>query len=271
MKTSLKKMFNEINKTNKFGHAYLIYDVDFPAIKNDLENVINSFLMKEKRPLTNNPDVHLITLEKSMITKEQIIDLQKEISLKSQINDNVVYIITCAEKLNTSAANCLLKTLEEPEEFIYAFLITSNIEKVISTIKSRCILIKLNDQVLPLKDMYDQELIDITLIIINIIENEIIISQGKIYQLLKKMKREDVFQVFEIMNYFYKDCISILNNKKIEYLFDLETTLENVAKNNNSKKIIKKILILNEENKKLYYNVNINLFIDNLIKRFSEV
>ena len=47
--------------------------------------------------------------------------------------------------MNDYASNSLLKFLEEPEKNIYAFLISSNVMKVLETIKSRCQLIMLDN------------------------------------------------------------------------------------------------------------------------------
>lgn len=66
-------------------------------------------------------DVLIVSPQKDKITKEQIIDIQMELANKSQINDNRVYIITEANKMNDYAANSLLKFLEEPQENVYAF------------------------------------------------------------------------------------------------------------------------------------------------------
>lgn len=66
-------------------------------------------------------DVLIVNPQKDKITKEQIIDIQMELANKSQINNNRVYIITEANKMNDYAANSLLKFLEEPQENVYAF------------------------------------------------------------------------------------------------------------------------------------------------------
>src|SRR3989304_4686620 len=49
-----------------------------------------------------------------------------------------VYIIDEAHMLTTEASNALLKTLEEPPEHVMFILATTNPEKLIATIRSRC-------------------------------------------------------------------------------------------------------------------------------------
>lgn len=50
-----------------------------------------------------------------------------------------IYIIDEAKKMNTAAQNALLKTLEEPPDYVSIFLLTDNEEAMLETIKSRCI------------------------------------------------------------------------------------------------------------------------------------
>ena len=54
------------------------------------------------------------------------------------------YIIKEADKLNSTSANILLKFLEEPDTRTLAFFVTKNSKNVLSTIKSRCQLLKDN-------------------------------------------------------------------------------------------------------------------------------
>ena len=49
-----------------------------------------------------------------------------------------VFIIDQAEALNEEAANSILKVLEEPPAFTHLILITSNLDRILPTIKSRC-------------------------------------------------------------------------------------------------------------------------------------
>ena len=117
-----------------------------------------------------------------------------------------VYIIKQCEKLNASSANCLLKTLEEPEKNIYAFLITSNIDLVMATIKSRC-------QVIQCEKKYEksgnEELINKTLFMINMLEKfgvkSIAYNTSDFY---KSFEKNDLKEVLNMIILFYKDCLN---------------------------------------------------------------
>jgi DNA polymerase-3 subunit delta' len=75
---------------------------------------------------------------KKIIAKEQIDKMMKQIALKNfQLNKKVV-VIKEADKLHNVAANTLLKTLEEPTDDLVIFLLASDEDSVLPTIKSRC-------------------------------------------------------------------------------------------------------------------------------------
>lgn len=73
-----------------------------------------------------------------MIKIEQIRQLQKEISLSAYLADKRVVLIRNADRMNENAANCLLKTLEEPVGNIFFILTADNEKKILPTVLSRC-------------------------------------------------------------------------------------------------------------------------------------
>jgi len=82
----------------------------------------------------------LIGIEKKQgqIGVDEALDVVKKLSLKSYEGGYKVMLIWMAEKLNTSAANKLLKLIEEPPEKTVFLLITEDEEQIIQTIRSRC-------------------------------------------------------------------------------------------------------------------------------------
>ncbi|WEV60378.1 DNA polymerase III subunit delta' [Streptococcaceae bacterium ESL0729] len=82
-------------------------------------------------------DLHLVEPDGQSIKKEQVKGLQETFSQTGFESDAQVIIIKGADKMNPSAANALLKSIEEPEGHVYIFLITENENLVLDTIKSR--------------------------------------------------------------------------------------------------------------------------------------
>src|SRR4030042_1007182 len=93
----------------------------------------------------NHTDVQVIGLtqneeeaETRRISIDQIKDLQHSASLPPFEGKHKVFIIDGAELMSIEAANCLLKTLEEPNEKITFILLTTNDRLLPATVVSRC-------------------------------------------------------------------------------------------------------------------------------------
>jgi DNA polymerase III subunit delta' len=88
----------------------------------------------------NHPDIYRIEPEEEdkQIKVEQIRELIEFINLKSQYEGYKVVLITPADNMNRSAANTLLKTLEEPPEFSLLILLSHRPNLLPITIRSRC-------------------------------------------------------------------------------------------------------------------------------------
>lgn len=90
-----------------------------------------------------HPDLILITPEKKDIQIDQIRELQRKLNITpSQLSDFKSVIIDKAERLNSYAQNCLLKTLEEPKGKVLLIFVTSYLESLFETIRSRCQILK---------------------------------------------------------------------------------------------------------------------------------
>jgi DNA polymerase-3 subunit delta' len=88
----------------------------------------------------HHPDLHYLFPEdeKSTIGIEQVRSVIDRLSLKSFSGAAKVVIIEPAEAMTTSAANALLKTLEQPTAESYLFLISHCPGRLPATIRSRC-------------------------------------------------------------------------------------------------------------------------------------
>ncbi|NBO17288.1 MAG: DNA polymerase III subunit gamma/tau [Proteobacteria bacterium] len=80
---------------------------------------------------------------------------------------NKIYIIDEVHMLTTPAFNALLKSIEEPPEFVYFILCTTEVEKIPETIRSRCQVFNFkrpsSDQILQkLKRISEKESINMT-------------------------------------------------------------------------------------------------------------
>ncbi|MDD2890818.1 MAG: DNA polymerase III subunit [bacterium] len=95
--------------------------------------------------LNNNPDFDIVEPLKEgrkeqikTIRIEQIRNIQSKYSFRPVWLKYRIAIINKAELLEEEAANAFLKILEEPPEFTLFILITSNVNAILPTLKSRC-------------------------------------------------------------------------------------------------------------------------------------
>lgn len=86
----------------------------------------------------NHPDLHLFEPDGQQIKIEQVRELQRQLSLRPLEAEKKVCLIDQGERMNPSAANALLKTLEEPTENSLIILLSSRPETLLPTVKSRC-------------------------------------------------------------------------------------------------------------------------------------
>jgi len=100
------------------------------------------------------PDVRVIetqrasgsTRDRRDISIDQIRALQHQVSLKPYEGRWAIGIIADAHEMSDAAANCLLKTLEEPHAQVVLMLTASDVTRLLPTIVSRC-------QVFPLQPL----------------------------------------------------------------------------------------------------------------------
>ncbi|MBM3839491.1 MAG: hypothetical protein FJ398_16280 [Verrucomicrobia bacterium] len=89
----------------------------------------------------NHADVQWVRPESKsrVITIDQIRELMRTIHLKPLEAASKVAVIVAADRLNIQAANAFLKTLEEPPSRSTVLLLSTDPERVLETIASRCL------------------------------------------------------------------------------------------------------------------------------------
>ncbi len=217
----------------------------------------------------NHPDFELINETGETIKIEQIRNLVNKVIEKPIVSNRKVYIINDSEKITKEAQNCLLKTLEEPPEFVTIILIASNENLILNTIKSRCMKIKFSnisdkDLCFYAKNNLGYEKISENLLktfggsigkAINLKENEELYSQIDI--LIDNMEKKDIISIFLDAKFLY-------NKEKIFEILDYII----VSLYESSKENIQYLDCINEVNEcinKLKSNANLDMSIDNMI------
>ena len=93
----------------------------------------------------NHPDIIRVTHEKpNTISVDDIrTQVNNTIDIKPYANPYKIYIIESADLLTVQAQNALLKNIEEPPPYGIFMLLTRNVDALLETIRSRCVILKL--------------------------------------------------------------------------------------------------------------------------------
>lgn len=154
----LKEHLQNAIAMNKVSHAYII-NGERNAGKEFIARVFAMALQCEKKEaepcgechsckqaLSNNqPDIIYISHEKpNTIGVEDIrAQINNDIVIKPYSSPRKIYIVNEGEKMTPQAQNALLKTLEEPPEYAVIVILTTNVEALLPTVLSRCVVLNM--------------------------------------------------------------------------------------------------------------------------------
>ena len=154
----LKKHFQNALSTKKISHAYII-NGESKAGKEFIANIFAMALQCEKggtQPCQechsckqalsgNQPDIiHVIHEKPNTISVDDIRSrINNDVGIKPYSSPYKIYIMNEAEKMTVQAQNAILKTLEEPPEYAVIILLTTNVNSLLPTILSRCVVLNM--------------------------------------------------------------------------------------------------------------------------------
>ncbi len=157
---NLRERFLKAIQNNTLSHAHLVVGPNGIGKSRLVESLSRELLGFGDR---NSVDIVRIRPEKTIITVKQIREVVLEASLRPYEGLKKVIIFYEANKMGQEAQNALLKTIEEPLEGVYFFLLTENEMSMTDTILSRCHLHKLH----PLGDEEMKEYIERFMVFFN--------------------------------------------------------------------------------------------------------
>ena len=219
---------------------------------------------------SNHPDFIEISPNENSVKIEQIREMQKKVAEPPIISNRKVYLIDDADTMTKEAQNALLKTLEEPPEFVNIILIGENEANFLSTIKSRCLIINFKNLTQKEINHYFVNYLNITDIPNSIIEA----SSGSIGKAIQFYEKMDIFEsvkhVFEefenlglIDTLKASEIIYKYQDDKYDILDYINLILFEKAKENTN--YLKCMEIVEDTKKRLRANSNFNMSIDNML------
>lgn len=144
----------------RLGHAYLFAGVQLEPLEGLARTLAKT--LNCERPVTRDGvavdccdecsccrkieheahgDVHWVRPESKsrVISVDQMRELMREVQLKPNEAQYKVAVIVAADRLNVQAANAFLKTLEEPPAKSVLILLSTEPQRILETILSRCL------------------------------------------------------------------------------------------------------------------------------------
>jgi DNA polymerase-3 subunit delta' len=142
------KILSQVLKKKTVSHAYLFVGPKFvgkttiarkfaQALLCESQNACGECKQCKMVNQDTNPDLFTIGSNREELTVDAIRQFCYKISLKSFSAKYKIAIIENAQALKDSAANAILKTLEEPSLNTVIILISSNLQSILQTIRSR--------------------------------------------------------------------------------------------------------------------------------------
>lgn len=154
----IKEHLRNAISTGKVSHAYII-NGERNSGKEFIARVFAMALQCEKGEVEpcgechsckqassrNQPDIIYVSHEKpGTIGVEDIrTQINADIAVKPYSSPHKIYIMNEGEQMTVQAQNALLKTLEEPPEYAVILILTTQVEALLPTILSRCVVLNM--------------------------------------------------------------------------------------------------------------------------------
>ena len=316
----LKEHLRNAVRSRKVSHAYIL-NGEKSSGKEFIARIFAMSLQCEKKEVDpcqvchsclqalsgNHPDIIYVTHEKpNTISVDDIrTQINADIAIKPYSSEYKIYIVNEAEKMNAQAQNALLKTLEEPPAYGVILLLTSNLEALLPTILSRCV-------VLNIKPVADQQVKKYLMEQLKVpdykaevctafargnigkakalaasedfekVKTEVLsllkyIQEMELYEMIAAIKKIteyklDINDYLDIMMIWYRDVLLFKATKDMSHVIFREkiSSLQKVADRTSYEGIERVIHALEQAKNRLNANVNLELTMELLLLTMKE-
>lgn len=241
-------------------------------------------------------DVHWLSAKTDWYAIEQIRELSRVAGMHPYESDYQVFVLEEAERMRVEAANCLLKTLEEPSPFTVIILITSSPSALLPTILSRCRRIRLASfsrntlvELLVKRGMSRQDAMDVSDHaggrmdrIDEILSGEFLSSQRQFVETLQKIRSEgdlgafgfagalrDREGAYQVMNWFARIVHSALVARSVSQGTEYEDRIRSLFEGFSDKRMMDLFEKSAEACQSIRGNANIELVVGSVMTDFA--
>lgn len=247
----------------------------------------------------NHPDITVVIPDGNFIKIEQVRGLQKRLGYKPFEGKATVCIIDGADKMNISAANCLLKTLEEPPPQTHLIVLAENIRQVIPTIISRCQRLRFNplsvshvEEILKMQNPASEGDMRIAAAMSDGSPGKAIAFMGtfpagekeellgaikghgsveKAFSLAEKMTAKErgnrLMESLELIKFYFRDMVYAKTGMSKDSLVNMNhrDLIEKEAGSYSMKELLKKMDVISETETAILMNANKRLAVENML------
>ncbi len=242
----------------------------------------------------NHPDVIWIDLmeDKKSISVKEIREALLDIDMKPYSSPYKIYLIGHVDQMTEEAQNTILKSLEEPNQYVKLILLVSDLENVLTTIQSRCLKINIG----PIEESHlkaylashgvsDQDLIDFyiyyaagsrTKIDQLINDPDFVKTRDEVLDMTDKLVESDILKILEVNRFFesHKENIQVVLDILETWFRDLLMTkrgFQKLINQDRKKEVVRQAGVVSEEKiflilenlaqfkNHLEYNINMKL------------
>ncbi len=290
----------ELKNNKEISHAYIFAGPEGIG-KKTLAICYARKILTGKFKLDTDGFAHpdLFILEKERVKKADIEELIEDSYKLPFEGKRKVYIIDGFEEATKESQNAFLKTLEEPPEYLTIFLITSDLERILDTILSRCRTLNFNGLS---QNEIEEFLIDkgirknarlFSKISGGSLKKAIALNQGENFErrqktiknLLKILKgskeeifkqynffeenKDDLQEIFETLSLFLRDLAVYKSTKNVNNILNIDYIEEIKGLNLSTKEALEAYKILEKARNNFKSNLNFRLNIENMLMKLG--
>lgn len=209
---------------DNLAHAYIVEGIDIKKRLINIQGLTRSLLCQTEQTIVGDfcghchscnllnadthPDFMMVNADEGTISVDDVRAISQFLSNMSHLSGNQVVVIEHAENMTENASNALLKTLEEPTNKCFIFLLCKTKSVLLPTILSRCQFIQINNKTKDELKLIYPELADY---IIGFSNN----SESELAKWVEEQKVEEFTEVYQLFIQWLKKQIPnfVISNK----------------------------------------------------------
>ncbi|MEG1583612.1 MAG: hypothetical protein RR361_01005 [Anaerovorax sp.] len=258
-------------ESNRISHAYIFEGGKYTEKEKLALSFVKGILKDDVRASAkidhgNHEDLIYVQAEGNSIKDDAIYEMQARIKKKPYVGDRNIVMIKDADTMTLRAQNRLLKTLEEPFPGTVIILLSENMEALTQTIRSRCIVYKLNS--FEAEDFYRmmKEAMQI---------ESLIFQEETFYHICEQVMhvadtRENADLLLDALEKWYRDICLFSSDDKLQlYDEEIQFKLKEKGRLYKQETIYKAIHAIEEARQDLNRNISISYTLKSMILKIG--